>query len=210
VSEVRTRRIVGALGAASAALVLAGCSQVAAIAPVGGDRLAEVRYAGTDVLLEEGIEILAAPVCTSPDEIAVTCEGETMDGEVILLAVTAASALPLALQLAATAWAARRIVAPDARTHAGLALAWAAVLVLIGAVLSALVAPAGLLAAVAATFVLPAAAAGRAGALSSSSVLRRHPWRALLLMLGVVIAWLLLWGTRLAVRASAARPTLAG
>ncbi|GAA3011420.1 hypothetical protein GCM10010461_22350 [Microbacterium aurantiacum] len=73
--------------------------------------------------------------------------------------------------------------------------------------------------------------------------MRRHPWRALLLVLGVVvlggvslvvsiatglflsgmiggivawlwfgvvIAWLLLWGTRLAVRASAARPTLAG
>ncbi|WP_435527590.1 hypothetical protein [Microbacterium aurantiacum] len=94
--------------------------------------------------------------------------------------------------------------------HAGLALAWAAVLVLIGAVLSALFAPAGLLAAVAATFVLTAAAAGRAGALSSFSVLRRHAWRALLLMLGVVSAWLLLWGTRLAVRASAARPTLAG
>ncbi|GAA3011409.1 hypothetical protein [Microbacterium aurantiacum] len=79
------------------------------------------------------------------------------------LAVAAVSALALALQLAATAWAARRIVAPDAPAHAGLALAWAAVLVLIGAVLSALFAPAGLLAAIAATFVLPAAAAGRAG-----------------------------------------------
>ncbi|MGQ2915216.1 hypothetical protein [Microbacterium aurantiacum] len=159
------------------------------------------------------------------------------------LAVAAVSALALALQLAATAWAARRIVAPDAPAHAGLALAWAAVLVLIGAVLSALFAPAGLLAAIAATFVLPAAAAGRAGALTGFGVVRRHPWRALLLVLGVVvlggvslvvsiatglfltgmiggivawlwfgvvIAWLLLWGTRLAVRASAARPTLAG
>ena len=80
------------------------------------------------------------------------------------LAVAAVSALALALQLAATAWAARRIVAPDAPAHAGLALAWAAVLVLIGAVLSALFAPAGLLAAIAATFVLPAAAAVRASA----------------------------------------------
>ncbi|MET2010382.1 hypothetical protein ABXJ56_02430 [Microbacterium chocolatum] len=158
------------------------------------------------------------------------------------LAVAAASALALALQLAATAWAARRIVVPDARAHAGLALAWAAVLVLIGAVLSALFAPAGLLAAIAATFILPAAAAGRAGALAGFGVVRRHPWRALTLMLGVivlggvslvvsiatglfltgtiggiaawlwfgvVIAWLLLWGTRLAVREPATRPTLA-
>ncbi|WP_431778621.1 hypothetical protein [Microbacterium aurantiacum] len=158
------------------------------------------------------------------------------------LAVAAASALALALQLAATAWAARRIVAPQSRAHAGLALAWAAVLVLIGAILSALFPPAGLLAAIAATFVLPAAAAGHAGALSGFGVVRRHPWRALLLMLGVivlggvslvvsiatglfltgivggiaawlwfgvVIAWLLLWGARLAVRESAARPTLA-
>ncbi len=35
------------------------------------------------MLLEEGIEILTAPVCTSPDEVAVTCEGETTDGEAI-------------------------------------------------------------------------------------------------------------------------------
>lgn len=86
---VRTRRVVAALGAASVTLALAGCSQVAAIAPVGGDRLAEVRYAANDVLLEEGIDILTAPVCTSPDEIAVTCEGETMDGEVIRVESTA-------------------------------------------------------------------------------------------------------------------------
>ncbi|NYF17631.1 hypothetical protein HDC37_002476 [Microbacterium sp. AK009] len=65
-------------------LAVAGCSQIAAIAPVGGDRLAEVRYAVNDVLIEEGIDILVAPVCTvGADEVTVTCEGSTGDERTI-------------------------------------------------------------------------------------------------------------------------------
>lgn len=60
--------------------LLAGCSQVAAIAPVGGDHLAEVRYAAIDVLLDKGIEVLVAPDCTQAASGAVSCTGKTTDG----------------------------------------------------------------------------------------------------------------------------------
>lgn len=59
---------------------LAGCSQVAAIAPVGGDHLAEVRYAAIDVLLAAEVDILTAPDCTQAPSGEVTCLGETADG----------------------------------------------------------------------------------------------------------------------------------
>lgn len=68
---------------AVACLVLAGCSQVAAIAPVGGGHEAEVRYAAIDVLLESGTEVLVAPVCESDTAGAVSCTGETVAGEPI-------------------------------------------------------------------------------------------------------------------------------
>ncbi|MBN9181731.1 hypothetical protein [Microbacterium sp.] len=60
--------------------LLAGCSQVAAIAPVGGDHLAEVRYAAIDVLLDKGIDVLVAPDCTQAASGAVSCTGKTTDG----------------------------------------------------------------------------------------------------------------------------------
>jgi hypothetical protein len=62
------------------ALLLAGCSQVAAIAPVGGDHLAEVRYAAIDVLLAEDVELLTAPDCAQAASGEVTCTGQTLDG----------------------------------------------------------------------------------------------------------------------------------
>jgi hypothetical protein len=61
-------------------VLLAGCSQVAAIAPVGGDHLAEVRYAAIDVLLDAGVEVLTAPVCAQAPSGEVSCQGETTDG----------------------------------------------------------------------------------------------------------------------------------
>lgn len=79
------------VAAVALALALSGCSQIAAIAPVGGDRLAEVRYAGNDILVEEGVDILVAPVCSSPDEIAVSCEGEAVGGDAIRVVSTALS-----------------------------------------------------------------------------------------------------------------------
>ncbi len=68
---------------------VSGCSQIAAIAPVGGAREAEVRYAAIDVLLDAGVEILAAPDCREDDG-AIVCEGETMSGDRIAVASTAA------------------------------------------------------------------------------------------------------------------------
>lgn len=65
------------------AVLLTGCSQIAAIAPVGGARLSEVRYATNDVLVDREVGILTAPVCTEADDHAVMCEGETIDGETI-------------------------------------------------------------------------------------------------------------------------------
>jgi len=70
---------------ATAALVfvvvgVAGCSQIAAVAPVGGSRTAEVRFAVGDVLVREGVDVLVAPVCTEAADATVTCTGETFDG----------------------------------------------------------------------------------------------------------------------------------
>lgn len=68
------------------ALSLTGCSQIAAIAPVGGDRLAEVRFAGIDVLVDADIQILEAPVCTEAADATVTCTGSTVDDDTITVA----------------------------------------------------------------------------------------------------------------------------
>ncbi len=78
-------------GAATLMLVIAltGCSQVAAIAPVGGSHQAEVRYAAIDVLLDADIDVMVAPVCESDDAGEITCEGKTADGSVISVVSTA-------------------------------------------------------------------------------------------------------------------------
>lgn len=65
------------------ALALSGCSQVAAVAPVGGNHQAEVRYAAIDVLLGAEVEVLVAPVCESGAGGSITCEGQTVAGETI-------------------------------------------------------------------------------------------------------------------------------
>lgn len=75
-----------ALGAilVGAAAAMAGCSQVAAIAPVGGSREAEVRYAAIDVLQDAGIDVLTTPVCvTAQDDAEIRCMGTTFDGAAI-------------------------------------------------------------------------------------------------------------------------------
>lgn len=65
--------------------LLAGCSQVAALAPVGGDDVAKVRFAAIDVLVAQGVEIFDAPFCTLDGE-AITCTGSTVDGEDVAVA----------------------------------------------------------------------------------------------------------------------------
>lgn len=68
-----------ALLAGCTATGLAGCSQVAALAPVGGDRVSSVRYAVADLLVAADVDVLTAPVCSSAGD-DVTCTGETADG----------------------------------------------------------------------------------------------------------------------------------
>ena len=80
------RRSFGAV-ALVATLALAGCSQVAAIAPVGGNHLTEVRFATIDVLQQKGIALEEVPTCTRASDGAISCAGTTADGA----AVTAAS-----------------------------------------------------------------------------------------------------------------------
>jgi hypothetical protein len=75
---------------AAALVVLTGCSQTAALAPVGGNRLAEVRFAVNDVLVDAGIEVMTWPVCTANGD-AVNCTGATLDGAMITGVSTAAA-----------------------------------------------------------------------------------------------------------------------
>ena len=65
-----------------AAFALSGCSQVDALAPVGGDNLSMVRFAANDLLVGAGIEVMTAPVCAEPAEVT-SCHGTTMAGESI-------------------------------------------------------------------------------------------------------------------------------
>ncbi len=79
----RAVAVTGAVAAgALAVLALGGCSQISALAPVGGDELAEVRFAAIDVLLEKDVDVLEAPVCTV-DGTDISCTGSTVDGETI-------------------------------------------------------------------------------------------------------------------------------
>ncbi len=97
--RTRSGRLAFALLGGLAAAALAGCSQISALAPVGGDHLATVRYAAIDVLLEAQVEILTAPVCESATDGASTCTGETVDGEAITVNSTAADPTSLAVQV---------------------------------------------------------------------------------------------------------------
>jgi hypothetical protein len=72
-----------ALAAVAAALLLPACaSQIAALGPVSGDGLTGVRTASIDLLLEEGYEILRAPVCAQEAK-SVSCEGALVGGAVV-------------------------------------------------------------------------------------------------------------------------------
>ncbi|AVZ40705.1 hypothetical protein CT688_15775 [Dietzia sp. JS16-p6b] len=68
-------------------LAVAGCSQIDALAPVGGAEIADLRYAANEVLLEQGVEILVAPVCEGHGA-SLRCVGETVDEETITATLT--------------------------------------------------------------------------------------------------------------------------
>ena len=70
------------IAAAVAALALTGCSQVAALTPVGGTAITSVRNATYQVLVQQQVPILVAPQCESATE-GFTCVGSTVDGSTI-------------------------------------------------------------------------------------------------------------------------------
>lgn len=78
-----TARRVGAVIALIVAVTtLAACSQLSALAPVGGNRLAEVRFGAIDVLHERGIDLMTAPACAQTgDGPEISCAGTTADGD---------------------------------------------------------------------------------------------------------------------------------
>lgn len=79
-----TRGLVTA-GISLAFLSVSGCaSQLAALAPVGGDDLSMVRSASTTVLLANDLEILDAPQCEKL-ETEITCIGSLLDGSEVLV-----------------------------------------------------------------------------------------------------------------------------
>lgn len=98
------RRVAPTLAAAGGVAMLAalaGCSQITAIAPVGGDRLAEVRYAAIDVLLAKHVPIRVAPVCSASGA-TISCAGESLAGEPIAVISTAEDPANLSVLLGDT------------------------------------------------------------------------------------------------------------
>ncbi|MGU3432396.1 hypothetical protein ACNHUS_05215 [Actinomycetes bacterium M1A6_2h] len=73
------------------ALLAAGCSQTAALAPVGGEDIGNIRYAALDVLVENQVDILTAPVCAGAGA-GIRCVGQTVDERDITVASTAEDA----------------------------------------------------------------------------------------------------------------------
>jgi hypothetical protein len=60
-----------------------GCTQVAQLQPVAGGQISAVRTATNDVLVENGVPIMVAPVCEFADPLF-RCLGTTMDGAEIV------------------------------------------------------------------------------------------------------------------------------
>ena len=89
-------RLVVAATAAATAVALAGCSEISALAPVGGNGLAEVRFAAIDVLQQKNVALLTAPVCAQADTgPLVTCVGTSADGREITVTSSVASGAQL-------------------------------------------------------------------------------------------------------------------
>ncbi len=96
------KRLIMAAAALTAVAATAGCSQIAQLKPVAGDAVTGVRIATNDVLLDAGVAIQVAPVCTFT-ETDYTCKGTTTDGQPILAQASqvATDAVPPDLTLAA-------------------------------------------------------------------------------------------------------------
>lgn len=78
--------------------LLAACSQISALTPVGGDAVTSVRNAVYDVLVADGVGILVAPTCASSDS-GFQCEGLTLDDKAIVAVADAASPYALTITI---------------------------------------------------------------------------------------------------------------
>jgi hypothetical protein len=77
------------LTAALAVAGLCGCAQIEALAPVGGDRATEIRFATIDVLLDADVHLLEAPTCIEAGDKAVHCTGTTVGDDEVSAVSTA-------------------------------------------------------------------------------------------------------------------------
>jgi hypothetical protein len=75
---------------------LAGCSQIDALAPVGGDKITSVRNAANNVLVQQQVEILVAPTCSTV-ETGFSCMGSTVDNEPIVVEASGTAPFPLVI-----------------------------------------------------------------------------------------------------------------
>lgn len=82
VRRIRQSAVIGALAVAPLVFATGCASQLGGLAPVGGDGLASIRTAATDVLIAKGYAIIQAPVCTTQTG-GYTCAGTIDDGSAI-------------------------------------------------------------------------------------------------------------------------------
>jgi hypothetical protein len=75
---------------------LAGCSQIDALAPVGGDKITSVRNAAYNVLVQQQVEILVAPTCSTV-EAGFSCIGSTVRNEPIVVEASGTAPFPLVI-----------------------------------------------------------------------------------------------------------------
>ena len=92
------KRLVAVVGAA---LALSACSQVNALTPVGGTGIASVRNATYDVLIDQQVPILEAPVCT-PSDSGFTCTGSTIEGAEIVATAQGTNPYPMTITVGGT------------------------------------------------------------------------------------------------------------
>ena len=93
---MRPRGLIVAVAAGG--LLLSACSQIDSLTPVGGSAVTSVRNATNDVLVDQQVPILVAPVCTEVDT-GFTCTGSTTDGREILTKADGTSPYELTISI---------------------------------------------------------------------------------------------------------------
>lgn len=97
----RRRAFAAAFAGAAVAALLSGCSQVDALAQVSGVPEATLRIAANDLLLEQDVAILEAPVCRKETD-SYRCEGTTQDGDPIEVIAPLTTPLTMTLTVGGT------------------------------------------------------------------------------------------------------------